>query len=326
MSITRTELASCDQEAGMKQVHERNGTVELSVVLPVYQERDAIRATIMQLVQVLKETGLTFEVIAVDDGSTDGTSEIMQALSTEFPEYVRIIAHPYNKGNGAAVKTGIRAARGQMIVCMDADGQHDPSQIPALVSYLSDYDLVVGARTRAYMGSWHRNLANWIYNQLASYMTGLRIEDLTSGFRAFRASCVREFVHLFPNGFSYPTTSTLAFARVGYSIKYVPVHVNRRVGKSKIKLIEDGLRFLLIIFKTVVLFSPLRVFVPASIVCFLLGLVSFAIAIADVGRLRLPNSAVVLFVTSLMVFLLGLVSEQIAALRIELRERDHEPG
>jgi glycosyltransferase involved in cell wall biosynthesis len=309
------------QEVDRMQSHSQNEAPEVSVVLPVYQEREAIRTIITRAVQVLRQIGLTFEVIAVDDGSTDGTCEVLQELSGEFPRYLRIIRHPYNKGNGAAIKSGIRAARGEVIACMDADGQHDPHDLLRMLPYMAEYDLVIGARTQSYQGVWYRNLANRLYNALASWLTQFPIEDLTSGYRVFRASIVKQYVHLFPARFSYPTTSTLAFIKGGHNVKYVPITVRpRQGGKSKIKLVSDGWRFIIIIFKIIVIFEPLRVFLPTALILFLLAVASTAYSMWSLGRLHIPNSGVVLFVVSVLVVLLGLIAEQIAALQILTRE------
>ena len=232
-----------------------------------------------------------------------------------------MIRHPYNKGNGAAVRTGIRAARGEVIACLDADGQHDPADLLRLLPYSAEYELVVGARTEQYEGAWHRTLANRLYNALASWLTRFPIEDLTSGFRLFRASVVRQYVHLFPARFSYPTTSTLALIKGGYSVKYVPIAARaRRSGRSKIRLFGDGWRFVVLIFKLIVIFEPLRVFLPAAVVLFSLGLASSAYDVWTLGRLHIPNSAVLLFVVSVLVVLLGLVAEEIAALQVSIHE------
>lgn len=294
-------------------------SLALSIVLPVYQERDVIRTMIAQVVQVLTQCGLTFEVIAVDDGSTDGTREVLEELCGEFPHYLRVIRHPYNKGNGAAIKSGIRAAGGEIIACMDADGQHDPNDLLRMLPYMAEYDLVVGARTQSYRGAWYRNLANRLYNALASWLTQFPIEDLTSGYRLFRASAVKQYVHLFPARFSYPTTSTLAFIKGGHNVKYVPINIRpRRGGKSKIKLVSDGWRFLIIIFKIIVIFEPLRVFLPTALVLFLLGIASTAYSTWSLGRPHIPGSGVLLFVVSVLVILLGLIAEEIAALQVSI--------
>jgi len=293
----------------------------LSVVLPAYQERDVIREVLARLVQLLGESGLGFEVIVVDDGSTDGTREALDEASVALGPAVRVMRHPYNKGNGAAIKTGIRAARGDVIACLDADGQHDPADVLRLLPYSADYELVVGARTERCRGVWHRTLANWLYNALASWLTRFPIEDLTSGYRLFRASVVKQYVHLFPARFSYPTTSTLAFIKGGYSVKYVPIEASsRQTGRSKISLLGDGWRFVVLIFKIIVIFEPLRVFLPSALAFFLAGVASSAYSTWFLGRPHIPNSGVLLFVMSMLVVLLGLIAEEIAALQVSMHE------
>jgi len=234
---------------------------------------------------------------------------------------LRLIRHPYNKGNGAAIKSGIRAARGAVIACLDADGQHDPADLVRLLPCAGEYDLVVGARTGANRGTFPRTLANRFFNALASWLTQFPIEDLTSGYRVFRASVVKRFVHLFPARFSYPATSTLAFIKGGYSVTYVPIEVRaRRTGQSKIRLVADGWRFVVLIVKIVVIFEPLRVFLPAAGGLFALGVASSAYSTWVLGRPHIPNSGVLLFLVSILVVLLGLVAEEIAALQVSMRE------
>src|SRR5690554_3953210 len=223
--------------------------MNVSVVLPAKNEAAAIGSTLERIFTHVPGA----EVIVVNDGSTDNTLEIAQAAGA------KVVSHPYSKGNGAAIKSGARAATGDVIVFMDADGQHDPSDIPRLLSKLEEgHDMVVGARQTGSQASLGRGLANRFYNLLATYMTGHKVEDLTSGFRAVRADKFREFLYLLPNGFSYPTTSTMAFFRAGYSVAYEPIHAAQRIGKSHIKPLQDGMRFLLIIFKIGTLYSPLR--------------------------------------------------------------------
>jgi len=293
----------------------------LTIIIPVYNECDTVRPVIMQLIQVLKKAELVFEIIAVNDYSTDGTREIIENLHSEFPPLVRIINHPYNKGNGAAVKTGIRAARGGIIACLDADGQHDPGDLVKMLPFMDDYDLVVGARTETYEGEWHRNFANRFYNALASWLTGFAIKDLTSGYRLFRASIIKKVAPLLPARFSYPTTSTLIFLKGGYNLKYVPIHVRpRQAGISKIRIIRDGWRFFTIIFKIILIYEPLRLFLPMAGLSFLLAFFSAGYSTWVLHSLRIPNSSVVLFVMGVLVLLLGFISEQITSVQLLLRD------
>ena len=247
------------------------------------------------------------EVLVVNDGSTDDTAAVAQAAGA------RVVQHPYSKGNGAAIKTGARSALGEVLVFMDADGQHDPADIPRLLNELNQgNDMVVGARQKGSQASVGRGLANGLYNRLASWMTGHKVEDLTSGFRAVRADKFREFLYLLPNGFSYPTTSTMAFFRAGYSVAYVPIHAAKRIGKSHIRLLRDGTRFLLIIFKIGTLFSPLKIFAPVALVMFLLGTGWYGWTFFTLHRFT--NMSALLYTGSVMTFMMGLISEQITAL------------
>lgn len=275
----------------------------ISIVLPAKNEEAAIAATI----EKIRITCTSAEVIVVDDGSTDRTAEWAAAAGA------RIVSHPYSKGNGAAIKTGARAATGEIIVFMDADGQHDPADIPRLLAKMDEgYDLVVGARGKGSQASVGRGFANRFYNKLASYMTGHRVEDLTSGFRAARAAKFREFLYLLPNGFSYPTTSTMAFFRAGYSVAYLPITAAQRIGKSHIKLLRDGTRFLLIIFKIGTLYSPLKLFGPIALLLFFLASAWYVHTF--VAFSRFTNMSALLYTGSVVVFLMGLISEQITAL------------
>lgn len=290
---------------------------EISVIIPVYNEEAVIVSVVDQVHHILGSLGHSYEVIVVDDGSDDGTAACARESGA------RIISHPYNIGNGAAIKTGIRSARGRVLVMLDGDGQHHPDAIPRLLEKLGPYDMVVGARTSGSATDFHRDVANRIFSWLATYVSGQKIEDLTSGFRAIKADIARHFVCLLPNSFSYPTTITLAMIRSGYSLAYVPVRTTRRIGKSKIQPLKDGSRFLLIILKITTLFSPLKVFMPISILMFLVGLGYGLYKIFVLSERYGPTSAMLLS-TSVVVFLIGLVSEQIAQLRFERNQvTDH---
>jgi glycosyltransferase involved in cell wall biosynthesis len=280
-----------------------------SVIVPAFNEGPSIR----QLVVDLQNVTRWHEILVVDDGSSDETGEQAAAAGA------RVIRHPYNKGNGAAVKTGIRQASGTYILIVDGDGQHQPADAVRLVSQLDQYELVVGARSKATQATTSRRLGNSLLNGLASYLTNRPIPDLTSGFRAARRDCLVEFLHLIPNGFSTPTTTTLAFLKAGYSVQFVPVDAAARQGVSKIRLGSDGAKFVLILLKLITIFSPLRIFVPVSLTTFTLGATYAVWTIAT--QSHVTNSSVLLILLSVIMFLIGLVSEQIASLRFE---RPHE--
>jgi glycosyltransferase involved in cell wall biosynthesis len=226
-----------------------------------------------------------------------------------------VLRHPYNKGNGAAVKTAVRHASGRYVLIMDGDGQHQPGDALRLVDKLCDYDLVIGARAAESQASAARRAGNAVLNALATYLTGRRIPDLTCGFRAAKRDCLLEFLHLLPNGFSTPTTTTLAFIKAGYSVKFEPIAGGTREGRSKVKLGSDGARFLLILLKVITVFSPLRIFLPISAAAFVAGAAYAAWTIAT--QAHVTNSSVLLIVVSVVIFLIGLVSDQIASLRFE---------
>jgi len=285
---------------------------QVSIVLPVYNEAENLRALLEELVETL--IGIKdhlFEIVVVDDGSTDDSAAVAESMDA------RVIRHATNLGNGAAVKRGIREANGDFVLLMDGDGQHPPALIPQMLEKLASYDMVVGSRGGS-GGSVHRNLANRVYNGLASYVTGKRIPDLTSGFRVVRADVLKGFVPLLPNTFSYPTTITLAMFKAGYSVCYLPFEVRERGGKSKINILQDGSRFFLIIVKVATFFAPLKVFLPASAFVGMTGIAWYVYTYLTTGRFT--NMAVLLLVQASVLFALGLISEQIAQLRFERTE------
>jgi glycosyltransferase involved in cell wall biosynthesis len=277
----------------------------VSIVIPAFNEE----AAIADVVQQLSRAAPWQEILVIDDGSADGTAARAEHAGA------RVIKHPYNKGNGASVKTGVRHALGEFILIIDADGQHQPADACRIVSRLGEYDLVVGARAAATQATNTRRYGNQLLNALAAHLTGRPIPDLTSGFRGARRTHLEEFLHLLPNGFSTPTTTTLAFIKAGYNVTFEPVAARPRVGESKIRLSRDGARFFLILLKVVTIFSPLRVFVPLSACSFAVG------ALYGIGNFvitgRIPNGAVILILFAALVFLVGLVSEQIASLRFD---------
>ena len=279
----------------------------VTIVVPAFNEGDSIG----QVVTELRAAAPWHEVLVVDDGSTDGTGRAAQDAGA------RVVRHPYNKGNGASVKTAIRAATSAWIAIVDADGQHAPADAERVIARLGDYDLVVGARDPRTQATPGRRLGNALLNWLASYLTGRHIPDLTSGFRAARRECLLEFIHLLPNGFSTPTTTTLAFIKAGYNVAFEPIAARSRVGTSKIRLASDGAKFLLILLKVITIFSPLRIFAPVSVVSFALGAAYGAWNFIYHGRI--PNGAVVLLLFAILIMLVGLISEQISTLRFEGR-------
>jgi glycosyltransferase involved in cell wall biosynthesis len=277
----------------------------VSIVIPAMNEADAIGT----VVSSLRAAAPWREVLVVDDGSTDETSARARAAGA------CIVRHPYNKGNGAAVKTGIRRANGDFILIIDADGQHPPEDARRIAARLGEFDLVIGARAGATQATTARRLGNALLNRFASYLTGRPIPDLTSGFRGARTECLREFLHLLPNGFSTPTTTTLAFIKAGYNVAFEPIDARQRSGNSKIRFAKDGTRFLLILLKIVTLFSPLRIFLPISLMSFATGSIYGIWNMIATGKI--PNGAVILILFAVIVFLVGLISEQIASLRFE---------
>ncbi len=285
----------------------------LSIVLPAKNEADGLASFLHRLRARYPEA----ELIVVNDGSSDNTAAVAEAGGA------RVVNHPFSLGNGAAIKAGARAARGEILFFMDADGQHEPEAIDAVLERMAEgYDMVVGARDGASQASRLRHLANTIYNRFASYMVGRTIPDLTSGFRAVRRKPFRSIMHLLPNTFSYPTTSTMAFFRAGYVVGYVPIKVRKRVGKSHIRLVQDGARFLLIIFKIGALYSPLRIFFPASLGFFALALLHYAYSYITTGRFT--NMTALLFIVAVLVFLIGLLAEQITLLTYQGSQRREE--
>jgi glycosyltransferase involved in cell wall biosynthesis len=290
--------------------------LKLSVVLPVYEEAQAIGGLIDELTSLLERRGEPFEVVAVDDGSGDSTLEALMAASRRHPQ-VRVVRHLLNRGNGASLRTGIRAARGAIVVTMDADGQHSPEHIPQLLAQMPPYDLVIGARTLGYRGSAARGWANSFYNSFSSWLVSRRIDDLTSGLRAMRREAVVHFLPLFPEGFSAPTTTTLAFLKAGYNVTFVPIDVQpRQSGTSKIRPWQDGARFVRVILRMIMLYDPLRIFLPTGVLLTVLGILAWAAGLWAAQRLVLPNSAIFLFSSALLTWLLGLVSDQIASTKI----------
>jgi glycosyltransferase involved in cell wall biosynthesis len=284
---------------------------KISIVIPAKNEAENLKGFLPRLMSVMPSA----ECIVVNDGSTDDTVDICEQHK------VIVVTHPYSKGNGAAIKTGAKKATGDVIVFLDGDGQHKPEDIPRLLEKLeTGYDMVVGARDKKSQADSFRAIANGVYNSLSSAITGHKIQDLTSGFRAVRAEKFKEFLFLLPNGFSYPTTCTMAFFRAGYSVGYLPIQTEQRLGQSHISLFKDGIRFLLIIFKVGTLYSPLKIFLPVSAGFFGAGLLNYMYTYFTDGRFT--NMSAVLLMTAIIVFLIGLVSEQVTALMYKDSDSD----
>jgi glycosyltransferase involved in cell wall biosynthesis len=278
---------------------------ELTILLPAFNEEQSIGNTIREI----KELYPDCEILVVDDGSTDLTKE--EAVKAG----ANVWKHPHNIGNGAAIKTGLRYASGEWVLMMDADGQHKPADIARLLEHKDDYDMVVGARSKGSKTSWHRDLANFIYNWLSSYVTKFKVEDLTSGFRLVKNDRISKFIYLMPNTFSYPSTITMAYLRSGMSIKYIPIQTLARQGKSKIKLFQDGIRFFLIITRIATLFSPFRIFLPVSFIFFITGLAYYIFTY--ITQHRFTNMSMLLLSSSVIIFMMGLISEQISQMRYD---------
>jgi glycosyltransferase involved in cell wall biosynthesis len=290
---------------------------KVSIIIPAKNEASALPGVLERLAAVFAARGAdAHEVVVVDDGSTDGTAEAAAKLGA------RVVRHPYSMGNGAAVKAGMRAARGDVFVMMDADGQHAPEDVPLLLDALVGYAMVVGARTKGTGTGAHRGLANGVYNRLATYVVGRKVEDLTSGFRAMTAEHARRFVYLLPNTFSYPTTITLAFFRAGLPVRYVGIAARARAGRSHIRIVRDGIRFLLIILRIATIFSPLKVFLPMSAMFLAAGLGRYAWTFFYTAERRFTGGAQLALALSFILFALALISEQVAALRFDRSERE----
>ena len=282
---------------------------KISIIIPAFNEAQAIGSIVSRILELYPE----FEVLVVDDGSTDDTGVIARDAGAH------VYSHPYNVGNGAAIKSGIRNASGEILVFMDGDLQHNPEDIGELLQYLPDYDMVVGARSSRGQASLGRAAGNKIYNLLASYVAKFQVSDLTSGFRAVKSNIARSFLYLLPNTYSYPTTLTLGVLRSGRSVKYIPIKIHsRKMGKSNISIFKDGVRFFMIITRICTLYSPMRIFLPVSFMLFLLGLINYIYTFIYQGRFT--NMSALLFVASIIIFMMSLVSEQICQMRFDKSE------
>ena len=290
-----------------------SNTTQVSIILPAKNESAGLAKTLPGLRALYPDA----QILVIDDGSTDDTVAVCER------EGASVVSHRYSMGNGAAIKTGARVASGDVLVFMDADGQHRPQEVGQLLAALEEgYDMVVGARNSQGQASLSRQFGNAFYNRFGSWMVNHKIDDLTSGFRAVKAERFREFLYLLPNGFSYPTTISMAFFRSGYPIKYIPVTVDRRLGKSHIRIARDGVRFLLIIFRVATLYSPLKLFFPISFAFFSTGIAYYLYTFLTSGRFT--NMSALLFINAVVIFLIGLVSEQITMLIFKNRVRSDD--
>jgi glycosyltransferase involved in cell wall biosynthesis len=312
-ATTTTSDARPQQDADTAMAASRR-PLAVSIILPAKNEAAALDDLLPRLLAAQPNA----EIIVVNDGSTDATPEVCARHGA------RMLIHPYSMGNGAAIKTGARAAKGRILVFMDADGQHREGDVATLLKKLDErYDMAVGARSWSSQASVHRGLANAMYNKLASWVVEKPVLDLTSGLRAARAAKFRKFLHLLPNGFSYPTTITMSFFRAGYTVGYVPITAQKRVGKSHVRILKDGMRFFVIIFKICTLYSPLKIFLPISAFFFLTGLGYYLYTFFTSHRFT--NMSALLFITAVLVFLIGLVSEQITLLTYKDSDTSRTP-
>jgi glycosyltransferase involved in cell wall biosynthesis len=296
---------------------ESNHSPQVSVILPIFEEEKTIEGVIGEIVETLSNSSIKYEIVAVEDGSKDQSLAVLRQLQVHYPGKIRIVHHTYNKGYGAALRTGIRTARGDIVVCMDSDGQHTAKAIPEMLALIPQYDMVIGYRTENYQGSWYRNLGNRIYNKFASWLSNFKIMDLTSGFRAMRREAVSHFLPLYPSGFSASLTVTLAFLKAGYNLTYIPVHVHPRAGgKSKVNIFRDGGRFFMLLLRMIMLYDPLRIFLPISGSLTFLGALAWVLGVLNAGRLIFPNSTIFLFTAALLTMLLGLIASQLVNTRI----------
>lgn len=281
---------------------------KISIIIPAFNEEK----TIADVVKKVRSFFTEAEIIVINDGSEDNTARIAKDSGAI------VFNHPYNIGNGASIKSGIRMATGELFVFMDGDGQHDPADIDAMLAYFPEYDMVVGARSGHGQASIGRAFGNKVYNWFASYVTKFSIKDLTSGFRAVKADIARNFLYLLPNTYSYPTTITLGVLRSGNSVKYLPIKTKKRMqGKSNIKFFKDGVRFFMIITRIATMYSPMRVFLPVSFIMFVLGMLRYIYTFIAEGRFT--NMSALFFVASVTIFMMSLISEQVCQMRYERR-------
>ncbi len=283
----------------------------ISIIIPAFNEEEGLPDVLAHL-QEWQRRGA--EVIVVDDGSIDGTAQVARRAG------VRVIERRINRGYGAALKAGVREARGEIIVTLDSDGQHNPDDIERLLAELRDSDMVVGMRGKGSHAPSLRKPGKWVLTQVANYLAQTDIPDLNSGFRAIRADTLKRFLHILPNGFSFSTTLTLALFKEGYNVAYVPITTAPRVGKSTVKPLRDGFNTILLIIRTIALFDPLKVFVPASTSLLLIGIAYWILDSVLLHRLNIPSGAVILFISAVIVFMFGILADQVSAIRREKNE------
>lgn len=284
---------------------------KVSIIIPAYNEAGIIENIVSDITALYP----SYEIIVINDGSTDNTAGEAQRAGA------KVFSHPYNIGNGGAIKSGIRVATGDILIFLDGDGQHNPQDIAQLLNFIPEFDMVVGARSVGDQASLRRAIGNKVYNWFASYVAKFSIKDLTSGFRAIKTNVARNFLYLLPNTYSYPTTLTLGVLRSGMSVKYVPIKIKKRkAGKSNIRLLQDGVRFFMIITRICTLYSPMRVFLPVSLAMFLMGVINYLYTY--ISHNRFTNMSVFLFVAAIIIFMMSLISEQICQMRFERRGAD----
>lgn len=284
---------------------------KISVVIPAYNEESSIKNLLKEIDRIVSNKA--WEVIVVDDGSSDKTSEIVQQY-----KFVKLVRHPYNKGYGASLKTGINNSIGEKIILLDADNQHDPSDIEIILSYLEDYDLVVGTRDKSNVSGWSKQIGNFILKKLASFLVDMEIPDLTSGFRGFKKEKILKLMHLYPNGFSFSATNILSFICAGYDVKFTTIKVKpRNKSRSKIRLVKDGAKFFLLILRIITLFNPLKIFFPISLLFFLVGMIYLILYLFLIRSS--PTGAILLILSSFIIFFFGLIADQISCLRREIK-------
>lgn len=284
----------------------------ISIIIPAYNEEKSIES----LIKNVKTLDIDKEIIVVNDGSTDDTEKIIKNISD-----IKTILHPYNKGNGAAVKTGILASSNENIIIIDADGQHNPEDVVKLIEELDNYDLVVGARTIDSDTEGIRDLGNYIFKKLGSYLTGIKIPDMTSGFRAFKKQHILRFFNLYPNGFSFPTTSTMCFLTTGLNVKFISIKSKKRAkgSISKIKPLRDGFKFILIILRIIML-NPLKIFLTAGGFFFFVGILWSFKTILNTGGFS--AGGLLFLISGINLIFFGFIFDQIVALRKDFIQKD----